>query len=227
MVRYHQTRAGRRGHDGQNGRAMARTTYTKGPTMATETYELIVRGQLAYEPNAVVMHFQSDNVTANETLANGESLLASWANNVESLFLGCLPPDYFMDRITARRVGPGHSAVAHVQSDFDNNSGTLGNPSQSTQMCPSIFLVPPIGTKSGGRVFMPGVGSDQILNNAYTGGYLSAIHAFMNAQIVNFGVSGAHWQQVIFSRKHLTSVHVMAYQLSPVIGFQRRRRSPV
>jgi len=94
-------------------------------------------------------------------------------------------------------------------------------------MCPSIFLVPPLGTKSGGRIFLPAVGGDQILNNAYAGGYVTAIGSFMTAQITNFGVSGVHWQQVVYSRKTHNSAHVLAYQLSPVIGFQRRRRSPI
>lgn len=195
--------------------------------MATETYQLSVQGVSAQERNEVVMHFQSDNVTANETYTNGKSLITSWMTNVAPNFLACLPSTYYIDRVAARRANPKPSAVPHEQFDQGSQSGGRGGSVVGNQTCPVIFLVPPMGTKSGGRIFMPCVDDASIISNAYQTAYIASIVSYMNLQIANFGVSGIHWQQVIYSRKHNTSVHVLAYNLSPRIGFQKRRRSPV
>lgn len=195
--------------------------------MATETYALEVQGVSLQERNSVVMHFESDNVTPNETMNSGLSLINSWITNVESFFLACLPGSYYIDRITARRAHPKPSAVAHQQFDAGGQAGTISGNVIANQVCPSVFLVPPLGVKSGGRIFMPCIDDGSLQSNQYIPAYVTAINAFLGAQTVNFGVSGFHWQQVIYSRKNLTSSHVISWTLSARIGFQKRRRSPV
>jgi hypothetical protein len=195
--------------------------------MATETYELQIQGVQQQERNVVVMHFESDNVTANETFSNGTSLITSWVTNVMTDFLLALPNSYWLDRITARRAHPKPSAVAHRQFDNNTVAGGIAGTVVGDQTCPSIFLVPPMGTKSGGRIFMPCVDVTSVIGNQYQAGYVSAINTFMADQTTNFGVSGIHWQQVVYSRKNNTSAHVLSWVLSNRIGYQKRRRSPV
>lgn len=195
--------------------------------MATETYELRVQGVVKQERNECVMHFQSDNVTANDTLVNGQSLIDSWTTNVMAAFLACLPSSYYLDRLAARRVTKP-SAVAHLQYELEQNVGTSSsNTASSDQICPSIFLIPPMGTKSGGKIFMPVAGNLDFVDNQVQAGYITAIATFMGLQVVNFGVSGVHWQQVVYSRKLAIASHVLAWNVSPRIGFQNRRRAPI
>lgn len=195
--------------------------------MATETYELVVQGVVQQERSEVVMHFESDNVVANETFTNATSLVTSWRTNVIAAFLNCLPNAYILERLAARRAHPKPSAVAHWQYDYGAQQGAIGANVVGDQVCPSIFLVPPMGTKSGGRIFMPCVDITSVFNNQYAAGYVTLINSFMALQTANFGVSGVHWQQVVYSRKLNTSSHVLSWNLSSRIGFQKRRRSPV
>lgn len=195
--------------------------------MATETYELRVSGYNNLEWNECVLNFQSTDVVANDTLENAENLCTSWDTAIKGLWLGCLPNTYALNRLAARRVVPKVSAVGHRQYDLGTQTGTLGADASTEQLCPCIFTIPPMGTKSGGKIFMPCVGQGEIQNNQYTAGYVTAINALMAAQITLFGVSGVHWRLVIHSRKVGSVVNVLAWQLSPLIGFQGKRRLPI
>lgn len=195
--------------------------------MATETYELIVQGVSVQERNECVLHFTSDNVTANDTLDNGESLIDSFHTNIMPLWLACMPVSYYVDRLAARRVITKPSAVAHRQYENNEQEGTLDSNAASDQLCPSVLLIPPTGTKSAGRCFMPSVGRNQIVDNLYIAGYQTVIDALFAAMTANFGVSGKHWQLAVYSRKFNSATLAQAWQLSSRLGFQKNRRAPV
>lgn len=195
--------------------------------MATETYELRAEGLLQTEYNECVMHFTSDNVTADDTEVNATSLLNSWKTSLQTLWLNMFPADYQLTRITTRRAFPKPSFVAHLQYEFNANAGNDIGGSISQNLCPSVFLIPPAGVKSGGKVFLPCIGATRVSSNLYTAAYITIIDAYFNAAIVNFGVSGVHWQMAIFSRKLTQAHNVMAFQLSSRLGFQGKRRKPL
>lgn len=195
--------------------------------MATELYELSVQGNVNGQFNESVMHFIGDNLTANETMANGEDLLNSWQTNIGSLWLPLLPTTYQLDRIAARRVVPIGSNVPHLQYQKGSNPGTATGSCCGYQLCPTVFLIPPMGTKSGGKVFMPAISTARVNSNVYTPLYLTQINTLFNAMATNFGTSAITWVQGIFSRKNLSYSHVMGHTLSARFGFQGRRRKPV
>jgi hypothetical protein len=195
--------------------------------VATETWELTVSGYAGPENNTVVMHYNSDNVAVSDTAHDGEDLISSWETNLRAKFLDLLPATYFLDYIRARRVIPKFSAVAHVQYPFRNKPGTLGANLASNQLCPVIKLIPPTGIKSAGKIFLPAVGGGEIVNNQYDAGYVTRVNTFMTAATANFGTGTLHWQVAIYSRKNNSASLALAWSLSPVIGYQKRRRSPV
>lgn len=195
--------------------------------MATETYELRVEGMVNTEYNECVLHFQSDNVTANDTEINSESLVQSWITSIKALWLAMMPANYWLDRLAARRVLLAPSYVAHRQFQPFTEIGTRATTAITNNLCPSVFLIPPMGVKSGGKVFLPGIGQADVINNQYVAGYLTAFEACFDAMIANFGVSGVHWQMAIVSRKLVQAHLVKDYQISSRLGFQGKRRSPV
>jgi hypothetical protein len=195
--------------------------------MATELYELSVQGNHNGQFIENVLHFQGDNLTINETFPSGRDLVASWTTNIKALWLACLPATYTLDRLAARRVIAKPSAVYHTQNQRGTNPGTFGSVAASYQLCPTVFLVPPSGIKSGGKIFMPAIDITAINGNIYTAPYIAAINAMMSAATNNFGVTAITWQQAIFSRKLISYSLVSAWTLSTRIGFQSRRRKPV
>lgn len=195
--------------------------------MATETYELRVSGTTGLEYNECVMHFQSDNVTANDTFNNGMSLIDSWETNIKAPWLDCLDEEYFLMRLAARRAFPKPSVVCHKQYDPLAETGTFSTGHQSDNLCPSVFLLPPMGVKSGGKVFMPTCPIDAVVDNAFQALYQTRINSLFNTMISNFGTSGVHWQMAIYSRKLAQAHLVQGFQLTPRLGFQGKRRKPL
>lgn len=195
--------------------------------MATETYQLAISGLAGNEYVENILHFISSTADTNDTIGTGTSLINSWHTNIKNLWMATLPSSYSLERLAARRVIIKPSATPHKQYEFGTEFGSLGTDQTGDQVCPSVFLIPPMGTKSGGRVFMPAVGQAQIANSTFAAGYITAINSLFAAMTANFGVSGAQWQLAIYSRKLNQSHLALSWTLSPVIGFQSRRRVPI
>src|SRR6478736_2267922 len=125
--------------------------------MATETYELRIQGTLSASYREVVQHFSGNGVSATDTLAAAESLVAGWIAAAQTAFLLTLPATYSLNRLVARRATPKPSAQGITTYGSFSTVGTRGSNANQQQMCPSIFLVPQMGTKSGGKIFWPAV----------------------------------------------------------------------
>jgi hypothetical protein len=194
--------------------------------MATETYELAIQGLLASSYRETVLHFSGVGVASGDTLAAGESLINGFVTAAEGLFAATLPPTFSITGYRARRSTPAPSAVAHLQYPPGYLPGTRGSGSTSQQCCPSIFLVPTMGTKSGGKIFWPAVPQGDILDNVYGAAWKTAVDATIAALVAGFTNAGITWTLAIFSRKHLSTSTVAGHNYSPVIGFQSRRRKP-
>jgi hypothetical protein len=195
--------------------------------VATETYALSIQGGHNAEYVENVLHFTGSGLTADATLTNGTSLIAGFKANAEALWLLCIPPTYNLQRYAARRVITKPSATATAYYEYAVQSGTRGSQSISNNVCPSIFLVPPTGVKSGGRIFMPCVDQLDVVQNLFVAGYLTAISNFMNNVTTGWASSGITWQLAIYSRKLNVAHPVSSWTVSDRLGFQGRRRSPV
>lgn len=195
--------------------------------MSQELYELAVQGSHNGEPMETVMHFQGDNLTANETLLNGEDLCNSFIGSAMASWLGTLPASYQVHRLQARRASPNGSATAHKQFPHTSNPGTLGSIGASYQLCPTCFLIPTLGTKTGGKIFMPTIATTMVSSNVYNATYLTAIDTLMAILTNNFGTGSITWQLAVLSRKLGTWDTVVSWQMSQRFGFQKRRRTPI
>lgn len=195
--------------------------------MATETYLLSVQGNLQQEYRENVIAFQSAGVATNDTLTYGTDLINAWVAHLEALWLAMFPAAYVVERYYARRATPKPSAGAHKQYQNGVKVGTRGSDATGQSLCPSLFLVPPMGTKSGGRIFLPCVGQGDIVNNNYLAGFVTAVGAWTTAAGTGAAGTGTLWQLAIYSRKNRTSSLAQITTLSPRLGYQRKRRSPV
>lgn len=195
--------------------------------MATENYLLSVQGTTQASYNQCVMCFQSAGLSSTDTLDAGRDLISAFIGHAQALWLQCLPNSYQVTALTARRAFPHPSATAVKQFQFGTQTGSAGANSTSLSLCPSIFLVPPMGTKSGGRVFMPCVSDGDYLNNAPAAGYLANIGLVFGAMITGLAGSGTNWKLAIYSRRNGSAALALTFGISSRIGFQGRRRKPV
>lgn len=196
--------------------------------MATATYALTISGLHYGKRLENVMHFTGDPADGSNTLAEGKDLIDSFVDAAELNFLNCLPPTYQILRYSANVVHPRKiSNVPHMDVTNAAKNGSFGTEAQSDNLCPSITLIPPMGIKSPGRIFMPCIAKEAIANNVYTGTYVTDLDIFMQSILADFAISSTQWHLAVYSRKNDTAVRALAYTTSPAIGFQSKRRRPV
>ena len=194
--------------------------------MATETYQLAIEGIAGTSYNQVIMHFTGVGVSSGDTLAAGESLNLGFDASLRALWLATLPPDYLLTMLASRRVSAVPSATAVESEVAGGYAGTLGTQCTALQTCPSVFLVPTMGTKSGGKIFWPCIPQGQLIDSVYQAAWKTAVDAFIAAAVAGFTQAGITWTLAIWSRKTQSASTVAGHNFSPVIGFQGKRRKP-
>lgn len=194
--------------------------------MATETYELRVHGMNDFSYRETVLHFSGVGVASADTLAAGESLISGWIANLETLWLATLPDSYSVIEYQARRTTPKPSAVAQQNFTMQAVPGVRTGPSIGQQLCPVMFLIPTMGTKSGGKIFWPAMAKGDVVTNAYLAAWKTAASNWFVAAKAGFTQSGITWTIVIFSRKLQTTSVATNAVFSPVFGFLEARRVP-
>lgn len=195
--------------------------------MSTENYLLNIQGTVQGQFRENVLCFQSAGLNTLDTVAAATDLVAAFIAHAEALWLACLPQSYFLDLYTAKRAFPKPSASFSTQYQVFSTLGTRGVSATSYNLCPSVFLVPPTGVKSGGKVFMPAVAQADVVNNAPIAAYTAAVGAFFAACLTGLAGSGTNWQLAVYSRKNTSAALVNTIAISPRLGFQGRRRKPV
>lgn len=191
--------------------------------MATDFYQLRVQGLTQTQYNECVLHFQGVNLDAANYWENAESLIGGWVSNCKDPWLDCLPETYSLMRLTAKKASPGGGAEVTRQFQFDAERGAQSGAGSGNQVCPIIRLIPPMGIKSAGRIFMPAIGEGQIANNIPSAGWFTVTGTLMDAMITGFSDATIDWKLAIFSRKNITFAECLNFDYSPVVGFQRRR----
>lgn len=193
--------------------------------MANRCYALTIQGMLLDQYRENVLHFQSTGTADNDTLAAGESLNSGFFSSILGLWLDTLPSSYYVQRTTARRVDLKPSATAHKYYAVGSRPGTRGTDGTAQQTSPSIFLIPTMGTFSGGKIFWPTIPQGDLTNSVAASAWQTAVNTCIAAMVSGFTNSGITWTLAIFSRKHHTISNVVGHTFSPLVGFQVGRRS--
>lgn len=195
--------------------------------MANRCFQLAISGVNTASYRQTVLHFASTGTNDNDTLAAGESLNAAFDASLKNLWLLTLPATYSLVLLQARRVGLKPSAVAHKSYGVGAVNGTRGSNATGQQTCPSIFLVPTMGVKSGGRIFWPDIPQGDLVTSTYSAGWQTAVNNFLTAALAGITNAGITWTLCIFSRKLSQISSITNHSFSPLIGFQGRRRKPI
>src|SRR5215471_14541627 len=136
--------------------------------------------------NECVTAWQGVGTNSNDTYASGISLTAGWQAHLQTLWQAMLPGSYSLATIAARRCTPKPSVVIKAQYVPFTVQGSRNSNGCAQQVCPCIFLIPPMGTKSGGKTFLPCGGQNDLLNKQYASGYHTAIQNYSTAAKAGF-----------------------------------------
>ncbi len=195
--------------------------------MATRIYELTIQGVLNCSYRETVLHFQSGGTNDNDTVAAGESLCAAFNTSALAQFLATLPGIYSVVRLTARRVGLKPSAGTCRYYGIGVQPGTRGTDGSGQQTCPSVFLVPTMGTKSGGKIFWPSIPQADLVESTPSTAWQTAVSTLLATLVGGITNAGITWTLGIYSRKNNSVSNVASHSMSPVVGFIGKRRKPV
>lgn len=196
--------------------------------MATDYYRLRVQGLHQTEYNECVMFFKGTNLDAADYLLNADDLLQSWTGSILSAWLALMPSSYQVCRISAAKASVGGSSEVNQQYTINTQVGAVSGGAASQQLCPVIRLIPPMGVKTAGKIFLPCIAESQVDANIVNSTWLTNVDTLMGLVIAGFANGTITWSQVIYSRKLTIFSDVVSYDTSPIIGFQRKRqRSPL
>jgi len=196
--------------------------------MANATYQLTITCTHFQQFVENTLCFIGDTADGTQTYQEGQDLIDAFTGGPETEWRACLPPTVRIDRYSTRCLLPsGPSLGAHKQVVNSALVGTSGTAAQSENLCPVMNLIPPMGIKSQGRVYMPCIAKEDINDNVYTGGYITAMNALFDELIAGISNSSIVWKLAIYSKKNGTSARAISHSLSAAIGFQGRRRRPI
>lgn len=179
------------------------------------------------QQNEVVMHWLATGISLGSAFDEANSLVQLLDSTFKPLWLAMMPDTYSLEAILARRIGPTPGEYAIVDYAPNTEVGTRGSGCVANQLCPCVTLIPVMGHKSAGRVFLPSVSAAQIVLNIFQAGYKTAVSNFFTPAIAFTSFLGGNVQLCIFSRKLNISYEISSFQLSPVLGYQRKRGRPI
>jgi len=192
--------------------------------MATDYYQLRVQGLHQTEYNECVMFFKGVNLTAASYFENAIDLVDSWNAGCSGFWLDLLPASYQLLRVSAKKASAGGGGEYTVQTQIGDAPGNVAGGSASQQLCPVIRLIPPMGIKTAGKIFLPCIAESQVAGNVPAAAWITNVNDLMTSQVGPFAISTIQWNQVIYSRKNNVFSDVVSWDTSPIIGFQRRRQ---
>jgi len=192
--------------------------------MATDYYQLRVKGLHTGQYNECVLYFRGTNLTAADYMTNADNLVDTWDDNFRNPWLELFPTTYQLLRVEAKKASTGGGGMSAGQYDFDAYPGTVSGSAASQQLCPAISLIPPMGVKSAGKIFLPCIAESQIQANVPNSTWLSNVDGLLEVMIAGAAATSITWDLCIYSRATSSFNAVEDYSVSPIVGFQRRRQ---
>lgn len=192
--------------------------------MAVDHYQLRIIGLHETQYNEVVCHWRGTNLTAADYIANADDLCQTWDDGMKGFWLDLMPQTYQLLRLTAKKASPGGGGEASLQYQVGTQVGNVSGGAASQQLCPVVGLIPPMGIKSAGRMFLPSIPESMIASNVVTAGWLSVVASLMGISMSGHSFSSITWDQAIYSRKNVSFAEVVDYTTSPIVGFMRKRQ---
>lgn len=192
-------------------------------------FEAVISGHLAGQFTQTVLNIRVDPSGAADLWTLTLDVISSLIQPDELVdtFCQCLPQDWDGSSLRVRQIStPGPSGFASAAEWPNQNGYRTGNIS-SAQVNPVCIWIPTIEPNKTGRTFLPGISETDLEEMVFQGDYPGAVGGFMAKFAA--GGSGAlqSWAGVVYRRATNVGDLVQGGYLSPHIGTQRRRLTPV
>lgn len=191
--------------------------------MATDYYQARLQGLHQTEYNECVLYFKGTNLTIADYMPNAQDLVDAIINTFLAEWLAMFPASYELLRITTSKASPGGGGAYTHMFQIGTQTGSVLGAAASQQLCPVVRLIPPMGIKTAGKIYLPCIAESQIQANVVNSTWLTNLTALMSLMLGPFSSSGADWNLQVYSRKNGVFSNALSYDTSPVVGFQRRR----
>jgi len=198
-------------------------------------YEITWSGTLAGQFVQTVQHVGADEAGTEPAFATALSIInPTNFDPINDEFLACLPSDYVLTSVRARRVlgGLGPTAV-FLATAYNSQDGNRSGQISAAQVNPVILWIPLDTPTHLGKLFLPGVSEADIDAMALVSTLLTAIQTFIDSWIAGWTVGAELYKGVVARRAAVSPFAVIDAdpieygQVSPLIGTQRRRLRPV
>jgi len=198
--------------------------------MATENYQVIWSGLLAGQFVQTVMHAKVTIATPVNPYLTALLLLQDiGTNGVSEAFTDCLPVDYAITSLRAKKVGSGGGTTAVLlNSAINQPEGQRTGNISSAQVNPVLTLVTTTDVNSPGRIYFPGISEDDIDQMVIVTALVDLMILFGTTWKDGGTLGGADtWVGGVYRRVPNTVDVILGSQVSPWIGTQKRRLRPV
>jgi len=199
--------------------------------MAVECYEFIVSGVLGGQFMQNVFHLNINLAGSPDPFTTANEICTLFATSGEfcSQYVGALPGGFETTSYRARRVLPtGGPTQIFLSANIADNNGTRSGQVSATQVSPVMIWITGVNPSKTGRTFLPCVSEDDIDENVYTSGLLTALNDFGNYWTAGGTLGGGSaWAGAILRRATSSANDINNFRVSPVVGTQRRRLHPV
>jgi hypothetical protein len=205
--------------------------------MATrDVHALIIVGNLCGQPCENVLHFNADVNNEVNPLPTSHHLISAWQATGESAFLDPLPQNYRLIGYRAKRVnhsgGPSFTVLAAGGTiggqPVDATDSAIGPVIISSYFDPTATPHHPAGAWRSGRLFMPGIDSSNITNNAISVGVSGLLTTFISTVLDTPLTSGGNtFDFGVWSPGDNVIYDPVSFSISLKPGVQGRRLKPV
>lgn len=201
--------------------------------MAVDLYSVVLFGGICGQPVNNVLHFNGSETGAANPVQGGKDLNAylgdgTGAGTYTKLFLDCLPQNYTLLGLRARRINNGGGPT--VTTTFTPIVGNRVGDSDVSGIGPVGLYhgTPGLGVWITGKIFFPGVSNADIANNSFVDALRDAIGDFLDLSLSAAGPGpNGPWQQQINHQADNTAINILDYSVSKKVGTQRRRYVPI
>jgi hypothetical protein len=194
--------------------------------MANDVYQLTILGTSGGEFYETVQNFQSQVASSTTPMTSAENMIAGWQAHLESDYLDCLPDSVFISGYKCKRINNGGGPT--VMTPITPVPGTRPNPTTVACIGPCIVsLYPHAGKWSAGKWFLPGVSTDDVMNNALDPALVGVVNNFISSLSGAIAGGTDTFNFVVWSRKFTLPFVPSEVEVSLKIGVQRRRLRPV
>lgn len=193
-----------------------------------DIYTLIVGGNLCNQPVENVLHFHCTTPTPSDPIVQADDLNTLWDSVVSAAWINVHPDNYFYIGTKTRRCSSlGGPTLGKLQPA--GTSGARGSDASDSAIGPVVIAPYNLGGRwATAKLFINGAGDDDLDNNVFSNGLLTALDALIT--ILEAGLTGmtSSFEYCAF-RTAPTDTYAPLANLGVSVkpGVQNRRLRPV